>query len=183
MKSPAGQLLFVLFLTLAVPVVGQRFERPQFRAIVHLKEGGRISGFLDEVENGVLYFDTAERIKHTGEYEPSVALSNVSWVVVKRVNNQKAIRTGIVVGALVGGFLAYRGSQRNPFRSPLLGGISIGLTASAMGFAGALVGSLVGGANRRVIRPVDRDNPAESLERQLKHFTQVYLDRMQDDQP
>lgn len=183
MKPPAGQLLILLLLILTLPAVGQRNQQPIFRAIVHLKDGGRVSGVLDDVGDGVIEFVPYERTyyRHVEIRSAMVPLSDVDWIVLKRADKRQAIRTGIVVGGLLGGYLAYQSTQKNGFRSPILGAVSIALSAGSVGMAGALVGSLVGGANRRTIRPFG-DNPTENLERQLRPFTKVYLDNMRFDQ-
>lgn len=182
MKPLAGQLLLLLLLTLPVSAVGQRIQRPQFRAIVHFKDGGRISGILENVENGILYFDPSERIVHRYTYLPSVALRQVEWVVIKRTNKRKAVRTGMVIGGLIGGYFGYQSSQKSKFRSPVLAGISIALSAATLGGVGAVAGSLIGSSARRVIRPLDPDDPLESWERQLRPFTNAYLNEMRFDQ-
>jgi hypothetical protein len=177
MKPLAGQLLLLLLLTLTLPAVGQRMQRPEFRTIVHLKDGGRVNGVPDEIEDGQLYFVPYEPVyyRRTQLKLSSVSLADIAWVVIKRTDKRKAIRTGIVLGSLVGGYFGYQSSQKSRFRSPILAGISIALSAATLGGVGAVLGSVIGGSSRRVIRPLDRDNPAESLERQLRPFTKVYL--------
>lgn len=183
MKSPAGQLLILLLLALSSPAVSQSFQRPSFRAIVHLKDGGRISGVLDDVGAGVIEFVPYEQIyvRHVALESASLPLDQVERVILKRTDKRQAIRTGIIVGGLLGGYLAYQDNQKNGFRSPALAVVSIALSAGAVGMTGALVGSLLGGSTRRTIRPMDSDNPIESLERQLRPFTKVYLDNVRFD--
>ncbi len=191
MKPLAGQLLILLLLTLPLSAVGQRVQRPDFLAIVHLRGGERIKGTLNEVANGVINFAIYERYhirelgngkkfhyKHLEYGQGSFPLDQVEWVVIKRTDKRKAIRTGMVIGGLTGGYFGYQSSQKSRFRSPILAGISIALSAATVSGLGAVIGSVIGGSSRRVIRPLDRDNPAESLERQLRPFTEVYLDDM-----
>jgi len=184
MKPLAGQLLLLLLLTLPVSAVGQRIQRPQFRTIVHLKDGGRVNGVPDEIGNGELHFVPYEPIyyRHAQLKTASVSLDEIAWVVIKRTSKRQAVRTGMVIGGLAGGYFGYQSSQKSKFRSPILAGISIALSAATVGGIGAVIGSVIGGSSRRVIRPLDRDNPVESLERQLRPFTKVYLDDMLFDQ-
>ncbi|MCY7356550.1 MAG: hypothetical protein LH609_03615 [Rudanella sp.] len=184
MKPLAGQLLFLLLLTLTLPAIGQRIQRPQFRTIVYLKDGSRINGVPDDIENGELYFIPYEPIyyRHTQLKLSSISLDDIAWVVIRRTDKRKAIRTGIVIGGLAGGYFGYQSSQKSKFRSPILAGVSIALSAAALGGVGAIIGSFAGVSVRRTVRPLDRDNPVESLERQLRPFTKVYLDGIQFDQ-
>lgn len=180
MKVMLGQLLILLLLTLSTAAVGQSIERPQFKAIVHLKAGGRVKGTLDDVEKGVLYFSPAEQIYFLGVdiRSVSVPLKEIDWVLIKRTGNRQSIRTGIAAGGLLGGYLGYRSSRQNRFRSPVLEVVSIALSAASLGTVGGLLGSVYGGATRRAVRSMDPTNPVESLERQLQPFTQTYQEKL-----
>ncbi len=180
MKLLTGQVLTLLLLALSSPAVGQSLERTQFRAIVHLKAGGRIKGTLDDIEKGVLYFTPSERIYFRGVdlQSASVPLQEIDWVLIKRTGNRQSIRTGIAAGALLGGYLGYQSSRKNRFQSPILEMVSIALSAASLATIGGMIGSFTGGATRRAIRPMDRTDPVESLERQLQPFTQTYQERL-----
>jgi|GEM_PF-3311744 len=180
MKVVTGQLLILLVLALSFPVVGQYVERPQFKAVVHLKAGGRVIGTLDDIENGILYFVPSERIYFRGVdiQSASVSIKEIDWVLIKGSGNRQSIRTGIAAGALLGGYLGYRSSRQNRFQSPILEVVSIALSAASLGTVGGVLGSLYGGSTRRAVRPIDRNNPVESLERQLQPFTQTYQEKL-----
>lgn len=181
MRMYVSQLLCILLLTLSFWAVGQSNTRVSYRAVVHLTNGGRISGVLDEVADGKLAFVPSEPIyfRHTTAESYVLALNRIDRVVLKRLDKRRAIRTGFILGGLTGGYLTYRSNQRNPYRSPLLGVTAVILGAGASGVVGGFVGSLFGGSSRRVIRPSNGNDPVESLEKQLRPFTQVYQDDLQ----
>lgn len=180
MKPRTGQLLLLLLLTLTLPALSQTIKRPTYRVIVHLKSGARIRGVPYEVKDEGLEFSPFERIRydHMDVWRGTVTLAEVKYIVVKRTDKRRPVRNGAIIGGALGAYVAIRGYKRDPFRSPVLGGITVAATIGAIGIAGGVVGSLIGSTSRLTLRPGNRENPAESLESQLRPFTEVYLDTL-----
>lgn len=144
-----------------------------YQVRVLTKEGRHYKGPLSDIDSSYLYI----RDRRWGNVVP---LASIKKVVLRRESKKPVQLSGAIVGGLITGYLA----TKTPYRSPSLHVVTVTFAAAGGAAAGLLLSSAISSfvVSRRVIRPLNPANPANSLFRQLEPFCERhqnnFIDRL-----
>lgn len=162
---------------LSIPSWAQQPKAVVYQIKVFTKAGNHLRGILEEVTDSYLYLRNEKR-GQSGR----IPFANIQKVVIRRKSKKNALISGAIVGGLLTGYVANQSLQNNPVRGPVIYGLTLTLSAAGGAAAGLLVGSAIGNSTRRVIRPLDQNNPDLSLFRQLQplswRYQQDFINRL-----
>lgn len=173
MKQRAGALLLLLSVLVTRPLLAQKPVLETYQVKVVTKMGDHFRGVFADITPTTLYYDPGTRYS-PNHYLQEIPLVTIRKVTLRRTSKRRAIRAGVVVGALGFGFLAVDGLKNNPASSSATYGITVLFAAGAGAAVGLVVGSTIGNVSHRVVRPGNLENGLGDLYRQLEPFSMRY---------
>lgn len=149
---------------LSTPLFSQKLAIDAYYVRVITKEGDRLRGILEEVDDSYLSISTQSQIP----------LHSIRKVALRRKNKTSVLITGSLVGGLLVGYLAHQSLRKNGTRSAVAHGLTITFAAAAGATGGLLVSSGINSITHKVVRPPDGANAELYLARQLAPFSVTF---------